>query len=455
MTRLGSILLWSVIAAAFIGPGTVTAAASAGSGFGLALLWAILFSGVATFTLQEFSARLAIASDSDLAAVLRARYPSGAGRALVIALVGGAVLLGCAAYEAGNILGSAAGAMLAVDLPRWLVTLLLGAAAGSLLFAGSPVRIAQVMGVLVALMGAGFFAVAVSLGPDPRELATGLVPDLAMIGDDTALLAVLALVGTTVVPYNLFLGSALARGQSFPAMRLGLGISVAVGTAITAAILVAGTALAEGFSFDSLADAAAGRLGEWARYGLAIGLLAAGLSSAVTAPLAAAFTARGLFGDAKVPGWQADGRNFRAVWAIVLVTGLGFGLADIRPAPAIVAAQAFNGALLPLVALFLLMAMNDRRVLGASANGAAANTIGLVVVAIAATLGLTAVARAGTAVFGYELSGTAPMLVGFAIAGLLLGVLALLAGRNGHTPPGVAGHAFLGDFASRTDEDPP
>lgn len=114
MTRLGSILLWSVIAAAFIGPGTVTAAASAGSGFGLALLWAILFSGVATFTLQEFSARLAIASDSDLAAVLRARYPSGAGRALVIALVGGAVLLGCAAYEAGNILGSAA------PVPCWL-----------------------------------------------------------------------------------------------------------------------------------------------------------------------------------------------------------------------------------------------------------------------------------------------------------------------------------------------
>ena len=55
MKRFGSILLWSAIAAAFIGPGTVTAAASAGAGQGPALLWAILFSGIATYTLQEFS----------------------------------------------------------------------------------------------------------------------------------------------------------------------------------------------------------------------------------------------------------------------------------------------------------------------------------------------------------------------------------------------------------------
>ena len=61
MRRIGSILLWSAIAAAFIGPGTVAAAASAGAGTGTALLWAILFSGIATFTLQEFAGRLAVA----------------------------------------------------------------------------------------------------------------------------------------------------------------------------------------------------------------------------------------------------------------------------------------------------------------------------------------------------------------------------------------------------------
>ncbi|MEC8771085.1 MAG: divalent metal cation transporter, partial [Pseudomonadota bacterium] len=121
MKRIGSILLWSAIAAAFIGPGTVTAAASAGASAGTALLWAILFSGVATFTLQEFAGRMAVTTGEDLASVLRTRYPIGFARIASVLLVGGAILLGCAAYEAGNILG-AAGAMLALDLPREAVT---------------------------------------------------------------------------------------------------------------------------------------------------------------------------------------------------------------------------------------------------------------------------------------------------------------------------------------------
>ncbi|HBM72570.1 MAG TPA: hypothetical protein DD436_08100, partial [Erythrobacter sp.] len=80
-------------------------------------------------------------------------------------LVGGAILLGCAAYEAGNILGGAAGAMLALDAPRGAVTLGLALAAGALLLAGSPQFVARLMAAFVALMGAGFLLVAVSLAP--------------------------------------------------------------------------------------------------------------------------------------------------------------------------------------------------------------------------------------------------------------------------------------------------
>ena len=66
--KIGEIILWSAIAAAFIGPGTVTTAASAGAGYGLTLLWAVLFSVVATFVLQEAAARLCAQLDD--AAVL-------------------------------------------------------------------------------------------------------------------------------------------------------------------------------------------------------------------------------------------------------------------------------------------------------------------------------------------------------------------------------------------------
>jgi len=335
-----------------------------------------------------------------------------------VTLVGGAILLGCAAYEAGNILGGAAGAMLALDAPRGAVTLGLAFAAGALLLAGSPQFVARLMAAFVALMGAGFLLVAVSLAPAIGPLVGGLVPEPGFADDPAALLAVLALVGTTVVPYNLFLGAALARGQGLGDMRFGLAVAVAIGVLITAAVLVVGTALVGEFSFPALGDVLADRLGPWARTGVGIGLLAAGVSSAVTAPLAAALTARGLFGVPGDPQWQADGWRFRAVWAGILLVGLGFGLADIRPAPAILAAQAFNGALLPLVALFLLAAMNDAAALGGHANGLLANAFGMLVVGVATMLGLTALARAAGTLFGFGLPAPGIILPAFAVIGV-------------------------------------
>ena len=52
-TRLKSTLFWSIIAAAFIGPGTVTTASMAGSTYGYSLLWTLLFATLATYLLQE------------------------------------------------------------------------------------------------------------------------------------------------------------------------------------------------------------------------------------------------------------------------------------------------------------------------------------------------------------------------------------------------------------------
>ena len=420
MKRLASILLWSAIAAAFIGPGTVTAAASAGADAGTALLWAVVFSGIATFTLQEFAGRLSVATGDDLATILRRRYPTGFARIATLILIGGAILLGCAAYEAGNILGGAAGAMLALPWSKEAVTLILAAIAAALLLSGSPQGVARTMAIFVALMGAGFLAVAISLAPPLASLVAGLVPTPGFGDDSVALLGVLALVGTTVVPYNLFLGAALARGQGLNEMRFGLAVAVGFGLLITAGILVVGTSLTGEFSFDALGDVLAVELGGWARIGFGIGLLAAGVSSAVTAPLAAALTARGLFGAPDDARWQASGWRFRSVWLVILIIGVGFGLADIRPTPAILTAQAFNGVLLPLVALFLLAAMNDGALLGENANGPVANAFGLLVVGVATMLGLTALVRAAGTAFGFELPEPGLMLPAFAVVGVFV-----------------------------------
>jgi hypothetical protein len=93
--------------------------------------------------------------------------------------------------------------------------------------------------------------------------------------------------------------------------------------------------------------------------------------------------------------------------------GLGFGLADVRPIPAILLAQALNGLLLPLVSVFLLIAVNDRRLMGSDGvNGALANLLLAAVVAVTFLLGFSGIARAVTAALGIPPPGEGLLLVG-------------------------------------------
>ncbi len=380
-SALGAILLWSAISAAFIGPGTVTTAAKAGARFGTALMWAVAFSAAACFVLQEASARLTIASGRTLGEAL-----SGRGRLAALAAVA-AVVAGCAAYEAGNLLGAAAGLRLAVDLPEPLLALAAGAVALGLLAAATPRGVALALSAAVAVMGLAFFACAAAAPPRPAALLAALVPRVPQGAGTLAL----ALVGTTVVPYNLFLGSGLARGEGLRETRVGLAVSVALGGAITAAILIVGRAAGTPFGYEGLAAALGERLGPAGRWLLAAGLAAAGLSSAVTAPLAAGLAVASVTGER----WRARARRLTALG--VLVFGLAFGVAGAPPIPVIVLAQALNGLLLPLVALFLALAVSDPRLVGeahragplgrAALAGATLVTIVLGLRGIAAALG--------------------------------------------------------------------
>jgi Mn2+/Fe2+ NRAMP family transporter len=154
-------------------------------------------------------------------------------------------------------------------------------------------------------------------------------------------------------------------------------------------VLVVGSALGGGLEYEQLVAVLGDRLGGGAEVSLAVGLFAAGFTSAITAPLAAALTARSLLGIDGDPRWTERSLRFRAVWVGVLVTGMAFGIAGVRPIPVIILAQAFNGLLLPLVAVFLWIAMNDRDLLGENGvNSRLQNLVTGVVVLVCVVLGV-------------------------------------------------------------------
>ena len=401
MRRLLNILLWSVITAAFIGPGTVTTCARSGSDFGFALAWALLFATVACIVLQEAAGRITVLTGHELGTAIRHRYAQTSRTRWVATVLAAGVVLGCAAYQAGNLLGAVAGVRLAVDASPTLLTVVCGAGAAALLATGSTRWIANILGALVAVMAIAFLVTAARLAPDAGALLTGLLIPRIPTGSTVL---VLGLVGTTVVPYNLFLGSALARGARLGDMRWGLVLAVGGGGLISLGILVVGTALGGGLAYDRLGAVLGDRLGSGAEWSLAVGLFAAGFTSAITAPLAAAITVRTLIGGAERREWSERSPRFCAVWLGVLLFGVGFGIAGVQPIPVIILAQAFNGLVLPLAAAFLWLTMNDRRLLGDhGVNTFGQNLLmGVIVVACVALglRGLAAAARGAFAILG-------------------------------------------------------
>lgn len=388
----------AMVAAAFIGPGTVTTATLAGAGYGYTLLWAVLFSTLATILLQEMAARLGVVGRFGLGEAIRKKVNHPTWRILAFTLVIAAILGGNAAYEAGNLTGAVLGFdQWKISLGSWQfnpLIILIGLLAFGLLYSGQYRTIERSLVLLVGTMSIVFFVSAILLKPNIGAILSGLfMPVLP----DNALLMVVGLIGTTIVPYNLFLHASSAskrwdKPEQLAAARGDTIISVMVGGLITMAIMITAAAALHGqdqpiSNAGDLAQQLTPLLGDWAQPFLAMGFLAAGLSSSVTAPLAAAFATAGIL------GWSSDlkGSKFRKVWMFVLGTGVLFSLLGFKPLMVILFAQIANGILLPVIAGFLLWVMNDKNLLGTFVNNTTRNVLGIIVLLTALGLGLKSI----------------------------------------------------------------
>ncbi|GAB3275981.1 Nramp family divalent metal transporter [Larkinella harenae] len=324
----------------------------AGAQYGLSLLWVLTFATLGTVWLQEAASRITIATGRDLGQTI-ALANRDRGKAIP-ALLFFAIWLGCAAYQAGNILGAVSGLAL---LTGWSVkgwTVGVGLVCLVLLAIGSTQWIANFLGIVVFAMGGAFVYVAMGTPVSSGEVVKSLVIPSFPSG---SLLLINSLIGTTIVPYNLFFGSGITSGQTLSEMRLGIWIAVLLGGLISVVLLLAGLLVTGGFSFENMANVLSERVGSWGGSLFAFGLFAAGFASSLTAPLAAAVTARGLL------GWTATTWRYRLVWLSVLGIGLLVGLSDYNPVTIIVVVQAINGILLPVATVFLFLTINDPKLI--------------------------------------------------------------------------------------------
>lgn len=383
-----------MVMAAFIGPGTVITASKAGAQFGFLLMWAIVFSVLATLVLQEMAARLGLVTGKGLSEALRDGFSNRYFSMLAIALVILAIGFGNAAYESGNISGASMGLAAITPWPANLWALVVGGIAFTILASGRYIVVERGLIALVVVMSGVFLITMLMVRPDVVGMLRGMTLPSLPTGSS---LTVMALIGTTVVPYNLFLHSSSVR-EKWPAgtpMETALGesrrdslLSISLGGLITLAIMTTAAAAFFGgdtaFSAATISQQLEPLLGPAAKYFFAIGLLAAGLTSAITSPLAAAYAVAGAL------GWQADlaDTRFKIIWALVLGFGMLAAALGTRPINAIIFAQAANGFLLPIVAVYLLYVMNSASLLGEYRNRRASNIVGALVVVVVSGLGI-------------------------------------------------------------------
>ena len=217
------------------------------------------------------------------------------------------------------------------------------------------------------------------------EIAKGFIPQFP---DSAELILILGLIGTTVVPYNLFLHASSVsekwnKAEELPLLRKENLVAILLGGFVSMCILIlaAATLNSKGIEVSSAKEMALQLeplFGSFAKYAIGIGLFAAGISSAITAPLAAAHAANGLF------KWNAGLKDirFRVVWAVVLIIGFVFSMCNFKAIAIIKFAQVANGILLPVIASYLLYIVNKKKILGQYTNSKIQNVLALIVIII-------------------------------------------------------------------------
>jgi manganese transport protein len=377
-----------LIAAAFIGPGTVTLCTIAGASFGYSLIWAIILSIFSTIVLQEMSLRIGLITKMNLAQVIRINIKSKFLNRLLLILIISSILIGNAAYEAGNITGASLGISAILNSQSInYIPIFIGLIAFIVLYQGDYKVLERSLVFLVLIMSISFFITAIITKPDINALINGVITPKI---DSNNLTIILGLIGTTVVPYNLFLHSSLVSEKwnsinKLKVARFESFFSILIGGLVSLSIIITAASV-NNKDVNGVIDLAKGLeplYGNFAIYFLGIGLFASGITSSITAPLAAAYVAKSCF------GWQDSlkSRKFRAIWIIILITGVLVSMVKINPIEIIKFAQFSNSLLLPIIAIILLWLINNKNIISNKYSYRYQNIFGFLIVIISLILG--------------------------------------------------------------------
>ncbi len=343
-----------------------------GAQTGLSLLWILPVTTLMLVVVLEMAARMGAVSGQGLGDLIRDDFGI---RWTLFAMI---VLL---IANGANIIAEFAGAAAALEIfgvPRWVTVPVVAAGIWALVvFAGY--RLVERVFLSVAVVFLAYIVSAFVAGPDWGLVARSLVTPSVSLEPSTLLLMV-ATVGTTVTPYMFFyLQSSVADkglGPDELALERGDAILGGVWTNVIALFIVVVTAVTlfpRGLHVESAEQAAlalAPVAGNFAKALFAVGLFGASVLAATVMPLTTSYAVCESFGwESGVSRRFSEAPVFMGLYtALIAVGALVVLLPGLPLIGVILVSQNLNGILLPIILVFMLRLVNNRRIMGDHVN---------------------------------------------------------------------------------------
>jgi len=387
---------------ALLGPGIITANVDndaggittyslAGAQFGLSLLWIMLPTTVALVVVQEMCARMGAVTGKGLSDLIRESFGVKITFYVMIALF---------LTNLGNTVSEFAGIAASMELfgISKYVSVPLGAVMVWLLIVKGSYRIVEKVFLVACLVYLAYPVAAFLSGPDWGEVMTAsVVPDFKVTPGSVTMM--IGIIGTTIAPWMQFYqqASVVEKGitkedYAFSRLDVIVGCFMAIIVAFFIVVACAATIFKAGITINTAADAAMALtplVGAYATGLFAVGLFNASLFAACVLPLSTSYyICEGL-------GWELGvDKDFREApqffWLFTIIIAVSAGIILLPGAPLIAImyiSQVVNGAVLPFVLIFMLLLINDKRLMGDYVNGPVFNTVAWATVAI--VMGLT------------------------------------------------------------------
>lgn len=349
--------------------GAVSTYMQAGAQYGLHLLWVMLLLLPITYFVQEMVARLGIATGKGHAAMIYERFGKWWGRFSLFDLLLVNFLTLVTEFAAISLALGRMGVDPRAGVPCAALGLM------TLVLTGSYRRWERAV-ILLCLVDLAWLALAVRVGPGWGAVARNtFIPSLPRQRSGGLVFLIIAMVGTTIAPWQLFFQQSCVaekrlRFADLKWARLDTLIGAAFTTLVAGAMILVGDyGLRQGVRFDDpaqLAQSLGAIAGPWMKNALLLLMINAAVLGTTAISLASAWA----YGE--VRGWPhslhrkfREAPGFYAVYMLLVATAAGLVLVPRAPLQlVIVSVQVFAGLMLPSAIIFLQLLLNDHALLG-------------------------------------------------------------------------------------------